>query len=132
MDSPIWRPFPTRRRGYTLLEMLTTVAALVILLGLMVSLARSVRSASAQELTKDLLRRLDTLTDQYEARRNQLPQVASLLPPGDAPLNEGELRRNVNANNRQLIAALRADAGLGEDSFVGLPERVYDDAVLRD
>src|SRR5437667_11857331 len=54
--------------GFTLIEMLTTVAVLVIVLGLMVSLARDVRNRSAERLTKDLLRRLDLLVAQYKAR----------------------------------------------------------------
>ena len=45
--------------------MLTTVAVLVIVLGLMVSLARDVRTRSAERLTKDLLHRLDLLVAQY-------------------------------------------------------------------
>ena len=39
--------------------MLTTVAALIIVLGLMVSLARYVRNALAVEVSKDLLHRMD-------------------------------------------------------------------------
>ena len=61
----------TGRAGYTLLEMLTTIAALIIVLGLMVGLARSVRSASAQELTKDLPENLSGLI------RRQLQAVFS-------------------------------------------------------
>src|SRR3977135_332087 len=57
-----------RRRAFTLVEMLTTVAVLVIVLGLMVSLARDVRTRSAERLTKDLLSRLDTLVAQYRAK----------------------------------------------------------------
>src|SRR5437773_9232659 len=56
------------RRAFTLIEMLTTVSVLVIVLGLMVSLARDVRNRSADRLTKDLLRRLDLLVAQYKAR----------------------------------------------------------------
>src|SRR5439155_4475301 len=64
---------PSARRSrsttaFTLVEMLTTVAVLVIVLGLMVSLARDVRTRSAERLTKDLLRRLDVLVAQYRAR----------------------------------------------------------------
>jgi len=39
------------RRAFTLIEMLVTCAVLVIVMGLMVSLARHVRSTSANELT---------------------------------------------------------------------------------
>ncbi len=47
--------------------MLTTVAALIILLGLMVSLARYVRNASSVEVTKRLLRDMEGLLAQYRA-----------------------------------------------------------------
>jgi len=120
------------RRGYTLLEMLTTVAALIIVLGLMVSLARSVRSASAQELTRDLLRKLDTLMDKYQAAHAQLPLIPSFTPANEQQLNEPTLQRNAYINNRQLVAALRAEAGFGDETFGGLPDTVFNDAVLRD
>ena len=54
-----------RGRGFTLVETLTAIALLVIVLGLMVSLARNVRAASADELTKDVLRRLDAAMAAY-------------------------------------------------------------------
>src|SRR5436189_5604015 len=93
----------TSRRAFTLIEMLTTVAVLVIVLGLMVSLARDVRNRSADRLTKDLLRRLDTLVAQYRAKnlkgmpepeQRKYPIVHALLPdtlpPGAA--DETKLR----------------------------------------
>src|SRR5437762_12966239 len=76
--------------AFTLIEMLTTVAVLVIVLGLMVSLARDVRNRSAERLTKDLLRRLDLLVAQYKARslkplseeqRKAYPLVHPLFSP---------------------------------------------------
>ena len=56
------------RRGFTLLEMLTTLAALIVVMGLMVSLARYVRNALAVEVTKDLLHRMDAMMQQYISR----------------------------------------------------------------
>jgi len=44
-----------RRSGFTLVEMLTTVAMLIIMLGLMVSLARYVRRRSPEDLTRRIL-----------------------------------------------------------------------------
>jgi len=120
------------RPGYTLLEMLTTVGAMIIILGLMVSLARSVRSASAQELTKDLLHKLDVLMDQYEARFGALPNIAPFIPDNPAAMSESMLQHNAYQNNRQLVAVLRAQAGLSDQSFGGLPDAIYNDAVLRD
>lgn len=120
------------RRGYTLLEMLTTVGAMIIILGLMVSLARSVRSASAQELTKDLLHKLDVLMDQYESRYGTLPAIASFIPDNPASMSESTLQHNAYQNNRELVAALRAQVGLNDQSFGGLPDAIYNDAILRD
>src|SRR5436305_6543773 len=88
------RPY---RRGFTLIEMLTTVAVLVIVLGLMVSLARDVRNRSAERLTKDLLRRLDLLVAQYKQRnlkslspdeQKAYPVVHPLL--GQDPIDIGD------------------------------------------
>src|SRR4051812_19551678 len=70
--NPDPRTLPT---AFTLIEMLTTVAVLVIVLGLMVSLARDVRNRSADRLTIDLLTKLDRLMVQYAAQNHQLPQV---------------------------------------------------------
>ena len=70
----------TRRRGFSLVEMLATVAALVILLGLMVSLARYVRRQASDELTKQLLSQLDALMGQYEARYHTVPAVPAFVP----------------------------------------------------
>ena len=120
------------RRGYTLLEMLTTVAALIIVLGLMVSLARSVRSASAQELTKDLLRKLDVLMDRYQAANGRLPDIAPLVPADDSQMTEPVLQRNAYQNNRQLVAALKAQAAMAPQTFVGLPDTIFNDAILLD
>jgi len=65
-----------RRRSlaaYTLVEMLTTIAALLIVLGLMMNLARHVRASSATALTKELLRRLDYAMNPIPAPRRQQP-----------------------------------------------------------
>jgi type II secretory pathway pseudopilin PulG len=124
------------RRGFTLIEMLTVVAALIILLGLMVSLAWDVRRQSSERLTKDLLRKLDVLMAQYVARHKQLPQVTPLIEtraagraapqpaskpalhgarlqtrPADEELPDEEtLLTAAEMNNREVVMALRADA----------------------
>src|SRR5947209_19922660 len=69
-----------RARAYTLIEMLTTIAILVIGLGLMVSLARRVRAQSARALTESVLLKLDGLMAQYVGRHHQLPVVAAFVP----------------------------------------------------
>jgi len=75
---------PVARGGFTLIEMLTSVALLVIVLGMMVSLARHVRERSSQALTESLLRQLDQLMTQYADRNaGKLPEVPA-FPPAEA------------------------------------------------
>jgi hypothetical protein len=116
--------------------MLTTVAVLIIVLGLMVSLARYVRNALAVEVTKDLLHRMDALMQQYGVRHDGvIPQVAPFIPPdlrpGTMP-DEQTLRHNAEENNRSFVSLLRADGLLADESFGGLPQSIYNDAMLRD
>lgn len=120
------------RLAYTLIEMLTTVALLVIVLGLMVSLARYVRERSATELTKDLLHRLDHLMSQY-AKRNGgvLPAVTPFA--GDGPLaEEMTLQRNGRKNNEDVVRALRRQEALSAGPLNDLPISIYDEVTIRD
>ena len=56
---------------------------LVIVLGLMVSLARYVRHELAVEASKDLLHRLDAMLQQYMTQHDgTLPVIAPFVPPG--------------------------------------------------
>ena len=104
--------------GFTLVEMLTTVAVLVIVLGLMVSLARDVRNRSAERVTKDVLVKLDRMMAQYVDRHAQgLPPVTPLIAAaGDgstAPVetvDEEALREAALRNNTDLAQALRSGA----------------------
>ena len=74
-----------KRTGFTLIEVATTVAILIIVLGLMVSLARQVRKQAGMTLTKDLLRRLDTAMALYAQRNgDKVPSVAAFPPPANA------------------------------------------------
>lgn len=153
-------PFIRGRPAFTLLEMLTTVAALVIVLGLMVSLARHVREASAIQLTKRLLLSLDGLMSQYEAQYHALPQVApalicdadlrrlqtlmgfklpkvkdflanlSDLPNTEA--NEQAIQKAAVENNRQILDLLRPEAGSSAGVVSGTPQAIFNRAVLRD
>src|SRR5262245_17933243 len=101
------RPLPLRS-AFTLIEMLTTVAVLVILLGVVGSLARGVRDRSAQVLTRQLLKQLDGLMAQYiEHNGGQLPPVELLLPdepltrpgPPPPPPDEAALAVTARRNN---------------------------------
>ena len=129
-------------QGFTLIEMLTTVAVLVIVLGLMVSLARDVRNRSAERLTKDLLRRLDLLVAQYKQRslrsipeeqRKLYPVVHPLL--GETPLDigdEAKQRENALANNRELIRTLKSQVDLSGGAFSDLSIANYNEVNLLD
>ncbi len=116
--------------GFTLIEMLTTIAALVIVLGLMVSLSRHVRSRSAQRLTGDLLQNLDRLMSQYQRETGELPPVDPALPQ-DRPFTEDTLRATAPANNRSFIQHLRGAHNL-TDAFTGLSVSYFDGQSILD
>lgn len=139
------RPVAVARGGFTLIEMLTTVAALIIVMGLAVSLAREVRRRSADVVTRDVLGQLDRMMDAYLARYGHPPPVPALidLPPttgvGDpasptpAP-DPVALARSARRNNQAVVAAMQQSAGLGfaDELFGKLPRSMYDDITLRD
>src|SRR3954463_10644943 len=87
------------RRGFTLIEMLTTVAVLIIVLGLMVDLAGYVRNRSANDLTRQVLAALDATMNQYLTTHKTIPQIAPFT--NDPNLNEDEdtLLRAATENN---------------------------------
>jgi type II secretory pathway pseudopilin PulG len=138
------------RRAFTLIEMLTTVAVLIIVLGLMVSLARYVRDQSANQVTADLLRQLDAAVRLYASHNNdQLPVVTLLIPDGAPVPDEQTLQYRARRNNEEFVRALkqyfahsRASGsatqpaeGSGAESgaeFGDLPISIYDEVTLRD
>jgi type II secretory pathway pseudopilin PulG len=129
------------RRAFTLIEMLTVVAVLIVVLGLMVSLARYVRDQSAQVLTRKLLGDLDNLMAQYmEHNGGRLPVVEAVPPKHatDAIENVAFLQA-ARKNNEQFIRALKADyrsrrtdITLPVDPFEQQPISVYDLRTMRD
>lgn len=136
IHHPVRSPIRLRRSGaYTLVEMLTTIAVLVIAMGLMVSLARRVRAQSAESVTKSLLRSLDTLMSQYYGRYHRLPTISPFVPPGLAEgqsPDEQTLQHTAIRNNRELLHVLRGQADLTSRAFADLPISIYDEATLRD
>jgi len=118
-----------RRRGYTLLELLTSIAALVILLGLMVSLARRVRAQSAEAITKGLLVKLDRLVAEYQTRNRRLPDVTPFILDTEHHPDELVLQQRAVENNRQL---LRTQVDLDGGELANLPEDIYNGVNLRD
>lgn len=141
----------SRLRGFTLIEMLTTVASLVIVLGLMIGLARYVRKRSAQTLTKNLLRQLDGVLTEYARRHDQaLPAVAAFPPtrvleaaaaaapggvlPPDPPrgVDRNVILQSAADNNRDLLETLKKEKNLAERLLAEMPRSVYDQVQLRD
>src|SRR5437016_2079855 len=120
----------TRRRAFTLIEMLTTVALLVIVLGLMVSMARYVRNRSATQLTRELLISLNEAMARYETTSGgAIPPVDVIAETGDLP-REDILLRNAETNNRELVTAMK-DYLIGR-FWWNLPTSIYDHTMLRD
>ncbi len=109
-------------RAYTLVEVLTTVAVLIILLGLMVSLARYVRDRSANLLTQELLQRLDELARTYQhTNAGALPAVPAILTPQDLRGSEPSVRVTARLNNVKFVDAMSAEiahSGLLENSRI--------------
>ena len=117
--------------------MLTTIAVLVIVMGLMASLARRVRAQSAESVTKSLLRSLDALMSQYVDRHHQLPEVAPFVPvlTNENPaLDEPTLQRTALRNNRELLRVLRSQLGASGKEFADQPSSIYNEETetLRD
>jgi hypothetical protein len=124
------------RPAFTLVELATTVAALVIVMGLMVSLARYVRNTSAVELTKKLLQSLDQFSAEYAARHSgavlNIPPLIPTTGPASGATDEQTIQKNALANNQAFVAALRSEVGFNSHAFFGVPESIYDDNTLRD
>ena len=124
-----------RRRGYTLVELMATFAVLVIVMGLMVSLARRVRAESADQITRGLLARLDVLMADYLKRHGKPPMVTPLVPDGlptaQTP-GEHALARNAEANNKDIVRVLHAQLELAGRAQGDLPASFYDESMLRD
>ncbi len=143
-----------RFRGFTLLEMLTTVAFLVVLLGLMVSLARDVRERSAQALTESVLRQLDAIMTRYADRNGGRVPDVSAFPPAGAAAPESAFTPRPNsqpstrprlvtaqrqdllhaalANCRDIVGVLRRESSQADAVLAELPVSVFDATTIRD
>jgi len=113
--------------------MLTTVAVLIIVLGLMVSLARYVRNSSATQLTRELLVDLDTAMSNYCTRNHLRAAPVVPLAAADQSLPDEEaLLRSAEANNVDYVRLLKQAGALGGEEFGKLPISVFDSATFRD
>lgn len=112
--------------GFTLVEMLTTVALLIIGLGLMVSLARYVRSRSAEELTRRILINLHSAMLEY-SRAGGPPVIESFID--NKATDEASLLNAAIANNRAMVLFFKSHKDLFTKALRDLP---YDDGTVRD
>jgi type II secretory pathway pseudopilin PulG len=116
--------------GFTLVEMLATMAALLIVLGLMVSLARHVRASSAKELTNELLRRLDVAMARYTRLNDDQPPTLPQFISAPGPVSESDLlSRRAQLNN---VAAVRLLQAYHVIQLEDLPVVYYDGLTVRD
>jgi type II secretory pathway pseudopilin PulG len=121
------------RPGYTVVEMLATIAGLLIALGLMVNLTRHVRSSSASSLTKVLLGRLDDAMAQYARSQGALPANDNPLILGNVPVVEDSgMARRAQVNSQAVVRLLKANRLLPQDGYDDLPVSCYDGRVVRD
>jgi type II secretory pathway pseudopilin PulG len=131
----IWPPAVRRRArrrdgGFTLVEMLTTVALLIIVLGLMVSLARYVRRRSAEDLTRKVLVNLHVAMSEYIGL-NGGPPIRSFIEGKDA-VETLSLKQAAEENNLELVRFLRSRKDLSAKAFRDLPTSIYDETSVRD
>jgi hypothetical protein len=116
------------RPAFTLIEMLTTVAALVIILGLMVSLARYERRRSAEIFTRDsVLRALDNLlasdiVQKSGSIQDGLASVPRLINSSNEP-EEPVLQLNARRNNEEFVKVFKKEYGL--KAFPEIPLTLY-------
>jgi hypothetical protein len=111
--------------------MLTAVAVLIIVLGLMVSLARNVRNRSATVLSRDLLAHLDVALEAYRSHwKGQLPAVRPLVVQQENLPAEPALLRAAELNSADFVRAMRVE--LSSAFFADLPVSIYDRQVIRD
>ena len=118
--------------GFTLLEMLTTVAVLIILLGLMVDLAGYVRNRSATDLARLVLGGLDDAMQSYHDTYKTYPPVGAFTAGADFSEDEDTLLKNARQNNRDFVAILSTTGLLKPDKIAGLSASNFDGATLLD
>jgi type II secretory pathway pseudopilin PulG len=122
-------PIANRKSSFTLIEMLTTVAALVIVLGLMVSLARYERRRSAEAFTRDnLLAKLDALLASDEVQSNKalqegLANIPHLVRSSGREPEEPVLQFNARRNNEDFVKLFKKQ--FGPKAFNKIPLSLY-------
>ncbi len=106
------------RKGFTILELITTLSLVVIILGLAVSLARYVRTNSADQVTRKVLVELEQALQAYrklDVQHRQYPPAA--IVPDD--VSEDQLNTILLENNKQLVELLRKSLSPQENASAG-------------
>jgi hypothetical protein len=104
----------------------------------MVQLANKVRGVSADNVTKQALRRLEEALAQYQKQwGGQVPAVPPLVAPlvggGEQQRpDEAALRAAAVRNNQDAVRALRAGGELSAKLAGDFPVSLYDERTLRD
>jgi hypothetical protein len=112
--------------------MLTTVAVLIILLGLMVDLAGYVRNRSATDLARQVLAGLDEAMQRYLDLHKSYPEIHPFTKDPAFQDDEQSLYRSARLNNREFVAALKADDLLSKELTGDLPVSIYDGSSFND
>ena len=124
----------------SLLDLLVVLAGLVIVLGMMVSLARYVRGRSADEIARRVLADLDVMLERYlDTHSGEIPQVPPLLSETDVP-DPRRLLDAAESNNAAWVKALQTElarraldsADPADNPLSHLPAWLYDERALRD
>ena len=122
----------THSNAFTLLEMLTTVAVLIILLGLMVDLAGYVRNRSATDLARQVLAGLDDAMQKYHSAYGEYPAVRPFTAGTELAEDEETLLLNARQNNRDFVEILKGTGLLAQGKIAGLSAENFDGLSLRD
>lgn len=146
------------RRGLAVRELLLIVAILTIAFGVIVSLARRVRSEAAYSLVQRELLELEDALAGYRRQFHQLPEVPPLVAPaapapagaaapGEVPASapaaqairlgpddETDLRQRAIIQNRALVRALGVGARGGADNspLGAVSAQMFDGSLLLD
>ena len=113
--------------------MLASIGAMVILFGAMISLSRHVRSGSANDATKELLRLLAGAMDRYVAHNDGRPPSLSFVNfSPESSHDPAALARRAEVNNQAVVRLLKQSHVFPADSFEIFSESYYDGATVRD
>lgn len=92
------------RKGFGAIELLASIAFLVVFLGMMLSLSRYVRADASDRTTRRVLRQMRDLLDQYVQTYHAIPPAAAF--DNSKALREETLPDAMADNNGRLVRSL--------------------------